>query len=807
MPGGGHVRPARRSPALQLLLSAVMSSNAPSPTPSRKPKPVPERFQVAKTTLWFDRIMTKTIIGGGFTVIVAVFGILFFLLAVTIPLFQSADVEERQHPAPSSPVPGTWGLDPSGTLPFVYGNGKNIFFLDKTTGNLSSVPVSLPDGETVCAHSYDASLTAYPIATESGKVGLIHVHSGLNVHGRTNAHGPDKAGAEAGPLYPLTENGSVPGKISGIAYADAGERKIFTATVETEQGTRLLLMTLEESRSLLHEGELAPSGFHDLTDQLEGRPTAMLPGASGDSLVIATDADKLLYFSYDEDGETWVRRQMIPTPLGKGEKMTSVNWLFGDMSLVIGGDRGSLKIFSLYPHSRPDGTSLRLFGQTRQFSPMDGPVQHYAASGINRSFLVSTPRELRLCYGTTADIRWNSGPLEFVPVQLAANTEFNAAIAVDPSGNIHFFSLEDKHPEAGAKALVGKIWYEGYDSPKWLWQSVGGTDDYESKLSLMPLVFGTLKGTLYALVFAVPVAVTAAIYTAHFMAPAVKRVVKPVMEIMASLPSVVLGFFGALYLAPRMEDKVPALLCMAVLIPGLAALIAWFWTTRPAAWRNKFSRGVEYIVMTPVILLCAWFCWEYLGYWLEQPLISLCRSVMGLWGDGDFQAASFADLWRNGFGMPYEQRNSLVVGFIMGFAVIPVIFTISEDALSNVPPSLIAASEALGASRWQMVRTVVLPVASAGIFSALMIGLGRAVGETMIVLMATGNTPIMDWNIFNGMRTLSANIATELPEAAQDSTHYRVLFLGGLILFSMTFILNTLAEIVRQRLRKRFNVV
>lgn len=111
-----------------------------------------------------------------------------------------------------------------------------------------------------------------------------------------------------------------PGKISGIAYADAGERKIFTATVETEQGTRLLLMTLEESRSLLHEGELAPSGFHDLTDQLEGRPTAMLPGASGDSLVIATDADKLLYFSYDEDGETWVRRQMIPTPLGKGEK-------------------------------------------------------------------------------------------------------------------------------------------------------------------------------------------------------------------------------------------------------------------------------------------------------------------------------------------------------------------------------------------------------------------------------------------------------------------------------------------------------
>ena len=566
-------------------------------------------------------------------------------------------------------------------------------------------------------------------------------------------------------------------------------------------------MTLEESRSLLHEGEFIHSGFHDLTDRLDGKPVAMLPGNSGDSLIVATDTDKLLYFAYNENSETWEKRQTIPSPLGDGERMTTVNWLFGDMSLVLGGDRGSLKIFSLYPHPQADGAALRLFGETKKFPPLNGPVQHYAASGINRSFLVSSPHAVRLCYGTTADIRWESDRLDFSPVQLAANAEFNSMLATDGQGRIHFFSIKDRHPEAGSKALVGKIWYEGYDSPKWLWQSVGGTDDYESKLSLMPLVFGTLKGTLYALVFAVPVAVMAAVYTAHFMPPSVKRVVKPVMEIMASLPSVVLGFFGALYLAPRMEDKVPALVCMVILIPSLAALIAWFWTTRPAAWRNKFSNGLEYIVMKPVILLCAWFCWEYLGYWLEQPFISLTRGIMSLWGAGDFQAASFADLWRNGFGMPYEQRNSLVVGFVMGFAVIPVIFTISEDALSNVPPSLIAASEALGASRWQIVRTVVLPVASAGIFSALMIGLGRAVGETMIVLMATGNTPIMDWNIFNGMRTLSANIATELPEAAQDSTHYRVLFLGGLILFSMTFILNTLAEIVRQRLRKRFNVV
>lgn len=783
-----------------------MSLSSPNP-PQRQSKPVPERFQVARTTLWFDRIMTKTIIGGGFTVIVAVFGILFFLLAVTIPLFQSAGVEEQTAPARTADIRGTWGLDPSGEKPFIYNNGREVFFLNRESGVLTPVPVPLPAEETVCTHSYNPALTAYPIATDSGKVGLMTVHSGLNSHGRQHQDGNGAPSVEVDTLYSMTESGQNPGAISKVAYADAGERKIFTTLHETAQGPRLLVMMLEESSSLINEGEWAPAGFFDLTDQLEGAPVRMLPGASGDSLIIETATNKLIYFAYDEDKGAWVKRQTIANPLGAHEQLASVNWLFGDMSLVLGGEKGSLVIFSLYPHTLPDGTTTRLFGQTRQFPSMGGPVGQYASSGINRSFLAASPRELRLCYGTTADIRWENDQLDFTPAQIAANPEMTAMLAADSKGGLHFFSIRDKHPEAGASALLGKIWYEGYDSPKWLWQSVGGTDDYESKLSIMPLVFGTLKGTLYALVFAVPVALLAAVYTAHFMPASVKRVVKPVMEIMASLPSVVLGFFGALYLAPRMEDKVPALLCMALLIPSLAALIAWFWTTRPVAWRNKVGSGLEYIVMTPVILLVAWFCWNHLGYWVEQPLISLTRGVMSLWGAGDFQAGNFADLWRNGFDMPYEQRNSLVVGFIMGFAVIPVIFTIAEDALSNVPPSLIAASEALGASRWQMVRTVVLPVASAGIFSALMIGLGRAVGETMIVLMATGNTPIMDWNIFNGMRTLSANIATELPEAAQDSTHYRVLFLGGLILFSMTFLLNTLAEVVRQRLRKRFHVV
>ena len=128
--------------------------------------------------------------------------------------------------------------------------------------------------------------------------------------------------------------------------------------------------------------------------------------------------------------------------------------------------------------------------------------------------------------------------------------KFDKILGLDKRGNIHMYSLKDPHPEAGFRAFFAKIWYEGQDSPQFLWQSTGGSDDFEPKLSLIPLIVGSLKGTVYALLFAVPIALLAAIYTSQFLSPQLKRVIKPGIEIMASLPSVVLGFLGALWLAP-----------------------------------------------------------------------------------------------------------------------------------------------------------------------------------------------------------------------------------------------------------------
>jgi len=304
---------------------------------------------------------------------------------------------------------------------------------------------------------------------------------------------------------------------------------------------------------------------------------------------------------------------------------------------------------------------------------------------------------------------------------------------------------------------------------------------------LVPISFGTIKAALYAMLFAVPIAIAGAIYTAYFMPAGLRRVVKPTVETMEALPTVILGFLAGLWLAPIIEEYLPFVFMLIVLLPLVIVLSAFTYHHLPTKLRYVFKEEYSSVFLIPVILLTAVCC-----YWLS-PIVEV--QFMG----GD--ARMFIS---NEMGIDFDQRNALIVGLAMGFAVIPTIFSITEDAIFSVPQHLSNGSLALGATRWQTLIGVVLLTASPGIFSAVMMGLGRAVGETMIVLMATGNTPIMDWNIFEGMRTLSANVAVEMPESEVGSTHYRILFLAAFVLFIFTFFFNTIAELVRQRLREKY---
>jgi len=361
-------------------------------------------------------------------------------------------------------------------------------------------------------------------------------------------------------------------------------------------------------------------------------------------------------------------------------------------------------------------------------------------------------------------------------------------LLVEQGGALLPLTLKNPHPEVSWSALWGKVWYENYDSPQYVWQSTASNSDFEPKLSLAPLTYGTLKAAFYAMLLAAPLAIAAAIYTAYFMAPAMRRKVKPVIELMEAMPTVILGFFAGLFLAPYLEGHLPGVFSLLLLTPIGILLAGFGWSRMPDNIRLRVPDGWEAAILLPVVLLVGWFA------------LSMSPHLENWFFGGDMRMWISHDL-----GITYDQRNALVVGIAMGFAVIPNIYSIAEDAVFSVPRGLTLGSLALGATPWQTLTRVVILTASPGIFSALMIGMGRAVGETMIVLMATGNTPIMDMNLFEGMRTLAANVAVEMPESEVGGSHYRVLFLAALVLLTFTFVMNTLAELIRQRLRKQYS--
>ncbi len=501
-------------------------------------------------------------------------------------------------------------------------------------------------------------------------------------------------------------------------------------------------------------------------------------------LYVADEAGALTVLEVDDEAGLAVRQRLAL--LDDGATLTALIFLAGDISLLAGDSRG--RIHQWFPVR--DAHNRSLLTRIRGFELAGGEaVRLLAAERHRRGFLAAGASGEAVLFHATAErellrARVADQALELVTLAPRAN----ALLAQDAGGELHFWRIENEHPEISWSALWQKVWYESYPEPDYVWQSTSASNDFEPKFSLTPLTFGTLKAAFYAMLFAIPLGIMGAIYTAYFMAPRMRGLVKPSIEIMEALPTVILGFLAGLWLAPLLEANLAGLFALLLLVPPGVLLFAWGWQRLPLPWRRRIPEGWDAALLIPVLIVLGALAWSS-GPPLEKLLF-----------DGDLPGWLSHEL-----GIDFDQRNALVVGLAMGFAVIPTIFSLAEDAIFSVPRHLRNGSLALGATQWQTLTRVVLLTASPGIFAAIMIGFGRAVGETMIVLMATGNTPVMDFSLFQGMRTLSANIAVEMPESEVGSTHYRVLFLAALVLFLFTFLFNTLGEVVRQRLRRRYS--
>jgi phosphate transport system permease protein len=722
--------------------------------------------------LLLDRGARLIISLGGIAIVGVIMAILLVLFVEVAPLFQRATaVHLAGVTVPAVTPAARIGVDEYRQLGYIADVGGIKIFSLQDGATLASSAVPLLNHDSITAIS-EISQAKCAFATESGKVLFCEVNFEVSV---VDAGRKIEANATFSEPISLADRHTV----RSLAYRETKDGKVLAAA----SGARELLV----ARLLEQKAVVGPSSFS------AQNWSVVLPVAGEISAIAADDRGENLFVGTSDGRLARVDLRVNPpgcaevAATNSGARITALNLLIGDRTLIAGDDQGEVSSWQLLADA---GGGWRL-QRIHKFLSHSAAVTAISASNRDKGFLTGDEKGgVKLHYGTTGSTRLSfflpAGNLE----TLAYAPRADGFVTLSADGLVSHYALENHHPEVTLASLFGKVWYEGDSRPVYTWQSTGGADDFEPKLGLVPLIFGTLKGSFYTLLFCVPIAILAALYASQFMQQRWKNLIKPTVEIMAGLPSVVLGFIAALWLAPNVDRVLPGILVMPLIASALILLSVILRRALPATLLSRVKPGRELIVLFPVIAL---------GVWLSIKASSIFTAMLT---GGDYHAWLTQRL-----GLSYEQRNSLVVSLAMGFAVIPIIFTIAEDALSNVPRHLVLAARALGANKWETAMRIVLPTASPGIFSAIMIGLGRAVGETMIVLMATGNTPITSWNIFNGFRALSANIAVELPEAPAGGTLYRVLFLTALLLFAMTFIVNTAAEVVRLRLRKRYSLL
>jgi phosphate transport system permease protein len=725
-----------------------------------------------------DRLFGLVMGVGGIAVIGAILAIFVYLLAVVIPLFRSAEVTPSASLRFEQTAASTrLALNEYADIAFALAVDGTYAFHDVADGRVLLHGSLVPSGR---------QLQATNDSTRSARTLALALDDGTAVVARpayVETFENQRRVSKPSLAWPL---GEVP-----VAVVPAGRAVTQIAAEAGDDGATIAALT--------NDGTLYLTSYTRAVSllQLDGafESTQVEAGKLPEGVAwLAIDIDQQELYAVSRTGHVHyfdIRDKAEPRlvqelqVLQPGEEVTAVEFLAGGVSLLIGDSSG--RVSQWFP-VRDEENNHRLT-RVRRFEGFAAPVKIIVPEHFRKGFLAVDAQGALGIFHATAErtLLLEEGLLARQPALAAISPHADSLILVGAQGEVETFEVRNKHPEVSLKSLWGKVWYEGRAAPEYIWQSSSASSDFEPKFSLTPLTFGTIKAAVYAMLFAIPVAIFGAVYTAYFMQPRLRMVIKPSIEIMAALPTVILGFLAGLWLAPLIESHLIGVLLATALMPLAILVAAFVWSRLPGALRHRVPDGWEAIIIVPVVCAVLWATMA-----LSQPVEQL------------FFGGNLPRWMAQEWGITYDQRNSLVVGIAMGFAVIPNIFSISEDAVFGVPRQLTTGSLALGATPWQTVTRVVLLTASPGIFSAIMIGLGRAVGETMIVLMSTGNTPIMDLNIFQGFRALSANIAVEMPESEVNSSHYRILFLAALVLFGVTFLFNTIAEIVRSRLRAKY---
>ncbi len=726
----------------------------------------------------YDKLAGLFIVSGGVAIIIVILAVFAFILLEVLPLFSKPSHGPFVKTVSAPVAAGAIGIgvnEHRKTAYAVFPEGVARFF-------------SLETGKTENEFFFEGAASSFSTLTNAKVFALGGVDGVLRlftISYKDTYAGGSKERKVVADIKPLAASRVADSALLKTDFI-LNDSESYSAAAYTKDGRLFFVPAIgsEPEESVFGEDEefrdaATPVPASEITTDIsDEKITGLVLAEEGNVLYVSTASGLIFQWDTSESGSPVFLGSQDATA-DRSVGVTTMGLLLGDRSIAVGDASGRLSVWF-----RSSGSAKLM--RVHEFESFPGAVSLFSNSLRTRNFAVSDSLgNLGVFHATTSRRRLLiESPEKLSAIVFTPKGDSIAAIAED--GGIAEWEIRNDYSEISIRSIFSRIWYEGYDSPIYMWQSTGGTDEFEPKLGLVPIIFGTFKGAVYSLLFAVPIAVLAALCVSQFMHPSFSGVIKPVIEIMAGLPSVVIGFFAGLWLSPVLERVFSALVIMPFLIIVFSIVCLYLLKLFGGGLRRYFRPGAEYLFLVPAIAGAV-----AVSLWLNAPAERFLFQ-------GDYNA------WLAAVGLDFDQRNALVVGFAMGFAVIPIVFTIAEDSMSGVPKSLIASSLALGASKWQTAIRIVVPSASPGILSAVIIGFGRAIGETMIVLMATGNTPLLDWNIFNGFRAMSANIAVELPEAPQGGGLYRLIFLTSLLLFLFTFFLNTVAEFMRARLSRKY---
>lgn len=710
-----------------------------------------------------DRVVRFAVSAGGVGVLAALVLIFVYLAMMVLPLFSDAKLTPNvASQMITTPAPVAAGIDEYGEHAFVVSQQGKIDFWSILQAN-AQPRLSIDFGS---QYSLFAQMPRaqgwFGFAAENGEVTLFQPEMShvMTSEGRLFEPVVNRFDGNINLTYP---------DVTLKAFTFSVAESTVLAGYFSDNRVRVRWQNADQST----DSFVFPTPMENLDQLLITPDGKTLYLRSGSELVIAK-----------QSGDRFVVREVVDLSQGKAKHaVTNIDLLSGAYSLLVTHHDGLVsQWFDVLENKARHLTYIREF---KLASELQFLLPDTFRKGFYSFYQNGT---VQSHYTTSEKLVMFERAYQKAPQMAGMSNNEQYMVALSGS-QLSVAHIDNPYPEISLSSLWQQVWYESYPEPTYVWQTTSANDEFEAKFSLVPIAFGTLKAAAFAMLFAVPVAVFGAIYTAYFMTPKMRRVVKPSIELMEALPTVIIGFLAGLWFAPIVESHLAAVSALLFVLPIAIVLIGVIWHILPSPWTRRLPKGWHPAILMPLIVLITVLVLQQSGN-IEMWLF-----------DGDVRAFLAQQ------GIDFDQRNALVVGFAMGFAVIPTIFTIAEDAIFSVPKHLSDGSLALGATPWQTLIYVVLLTASPGVFSAIMMGLGRAVGETMIVLMATGNTPILDWNILEGMRTLSASIAVEMPESEVGSSHFRILFLAALILLVFTFAVNSLAEWVRQRLREKYRAL